>query len=69
MLSILATEAAPVGGAFTIADESEFRRVINVLIDDDDMLQKASQTAGEYIKRNLGATERIYKHLSASDVF
>ena len=64
-----AKDLVELGGAFTIADESEFRRVINVLIDDDDMLQKASQTAGEYIKRNLGATERIYKHLSASDVF
>lgn len=64
-----AKDLVELGGAFTIADESEFRRVTDLLIDDDDALQKASHAAGEYIKRNLGATERIYKHLSASDVF
>lgn len=48
------------GGAFTVSGESDFRAVIDSLIEDASALERASKVAGDYIQDNLGATKRIY---------
>lgn len=51
------------GGAFTISDEVGFKKIADTLVFDKATLDKASATAGDYIRRNLGATECIYNKL------
>jgi len=52
------------GGAFTFDDAGSFASVMGPLVDDRDSLRLAGEKAGEYIRRHLGATERIF-----SDIF
>ncbi len=58
-----ARDLVELGGAFSISDEAGFRSVADTFISDKKALEKASAIAGEYIRRNLGATECIYNKL------
>lgn len=58
-----AKDLISLGGAYSIASAEEFCSIIEPLIDDGDELAHVSQIAKDYIHRNLGATEIIYKSL------
>ncbi len=47
-------------GAFEINDRQSFCRIIGRLRDDDAFRTDCGKAAGEYIKRNLGATDMIF---------
>lgn len=53
------------GGGFTVSDEATFTAVIQRLLDSDDALKAAGSAAGQYIRDNLGATDRIYSEIFA----
>lgn len=56
-----AKDLIAMGGAFSIGSVDEFTEVMNRLTRDDHrVLVAAGKTAGDYIQRSLGATEKIY---------
>lgn len=59
-----AKDLISVGGAFSIKSNDEFVSIMDTLLTDSDALKDAGASAGEYIRQNLGATEKIY-----SDIF
>jgi 3-deoxy-D-manno-octulosonic-acid transferase len=50
-----------VGGAFSIKSNDEFVSVMDNFLTDSEALKDAGASAGEYIRQNLGATEKIYR--------
>lgn len=59
-----AKDLISVGGAFSIKSNDEFVSIMDTLLTDSGALKDAGASAGEYIRQNLGATEKIY-----SDIF
>ena len=55
-----ARDLISIEGAFTISSGDEFATVMDRLLSDGDYLRKHGETAGNYIKSNLGATKKIY---------
>lgn len=47
------------GGCREIAGADDFARVMNLFLGDKEELQKAGRAAGDYIRQNAGATEKI----------
>ncbi|NTW33084.1 MAG: 3-deoxy-D-manno-octulosonic acid transferase, partial [Bacteroidetes bacterium] len=60
---IEAIELIKIGGAFSICNEKEFVDCISKLINNPDLLKKTGQIAQEYVKDNIGATEKILEHI------
>jgi 3-deoxy-D-manno-octulosonic-acid transferase len=54
-----AVELIREGGAFTFSNPEEFFTIIDRLYSDEEFCKKASQTAGDYIRKNAGATSCI----------
>ena len=48
-------------GAFTVSNAGRFTEVMKRLLDDGSYLTLHGKIAGNYIRSNIGATERIYK--------
>lgn len=52
------------GGGFSVSSPEEFASIADSLIEyDSPLLKSAGQAAGQYIKKNLGATERIFNDI------
>ena len=51
------------GGGFSIAAKEEFNDTIDIFNSSPSALAQAGKAAGDYIKRNLGATDTIYADL------
>ena len=51
------------GGGFQVASATDFNKVINNLSDDPCTLSSAGNAAGSYIRRNIGATDKIYRQI------
>ena len=58
-----AKDLISVGGAFSIKSNDEFVSVMDNFLTDPDALKDAGASAGEYIRQNLGATEKIYRDI------
>lgn len=55
-----AVDMVDMGAAFSFSNAEEFTSEITPLVEDSSARSRAGLTAGDYIRRNLGATERIY---------
>lgn len=53
------------GGAFCVRTKEEAAHVLKRFITDPDALEKASETARDYIRRSIGATDRIWAAILA----
>jgi 3-deoxy-D-manno-octulosonic-acid transferase len=51
------------GGAFCYRNPDEFSSIINKLLTDSELYKSASAMAAEYIRQNIGATEKIVRIL------
>lgn len=60
-----AVDLIALGGGFVINNQEECENILTKLTTDAPALDKASKIAGNYIKENLGATQRIYNDLFA----
>lgn len=58
-----AVELIGLGGAFSINSMEEFTKIANDLLDNAQLLQKSSQTAGDYVAEKRGATRVIMEYL------
>lgn len=56
-----ATDLTACGGAFTFTTREELEELLNTMLADADKRHSAGQKAGEYIQRNLGATDIAFK--------
>ncbi|MCW3086753.1 MAG: lipid 3-deoxy-D-manno-octulosonic acid transferase [Sediminibacterium sp.] len=56
-----ADELLDAGGAFTIADALELESLVNELLENRETLAAASVAAGNYVRMNAGATEKIMR--------
>lgn len=54
------------GGGFSISSAEDFNKIITTLHSDSSALRAAGEAAGNYIRANLGATDRIYSDLFPS---
>lgn len=50
------------GGCREIRDSADFSSIMDLFLSDKEALAKAGQAAGDYIKQNAGATEKIMQH-------
>ncbi|MDE6497047.1 MAG: 3-deoxy-D-manno-octulosonic acid transferase, partial [Muribaculaceae bacterium] len=55
------------GGGFAIDGRPACDTVLDKIYSDTEARQSAGMIAGEYIKKNLGATKRIYKYIFNND--
>lgn len=53
-----------IGGAFEVADAGECRRVIDLLLDDAEEMDRASDASREYVRSKTGATQIIEDFLN-----
>ena len=51
------------GGAFAVSGQDEFDATIGKLMEDESLRNKAGNAAGEYVKSNLGASDKIMREL------
>ena len=58
-----ATDMIACGGAFEVTDAKTVNAVLNRLHSDAEARAAAGTAAGDYIRRNIGATDRIYSDL------
>ena len=58
-----ARELLKVGGGFSVTDKKSFDEKIDELITYRDLLKAAGSNAGNFVKDNTGATEKVYKEL------
>lgn len=58
-----ATDLIECGGGFSIASVADFYETIDALTATRAQLEQAGAAAGQYIRENLGATDRIYADL------
>jgi len=56
-----ARDLISIGGAYSIKNTEELSSIVGCLIEDSDKLIQVSQIAKDYIQRNLGATDIIYR--------
>lgn len=55
------------GGGFSISSAEQFCDIADNLISDPESLEKAGKAAGDYIKSNLGATDKIFNDVFNTD--
>lgn len=53
-------------GGFSITDTAQFNRVMDYLLNDRTNLKTCGKAAGNYIERNLGASDRIFNDILKS---
>jgi 3-deoxy-D-manno-octulosonic-acid transferase len=58
-----AVRLAELGGGFVVEDVESLYRVLRDLCEHDAVRKRAGAQAGEFVKENVGATERFLKHL------
>ena len=58
-----AKDLIKIGGAFTVSSTSETSAILSKLTSDSEACKKAGETAANYIKQNIGATDIIFKKL------
>lgn len=58
-----AKDLIAVGGAFTIPDAGSFQKKMDELINSPDLLHAAGHQAGEFVRCNAGATDKILARL------
>lgn len=58
-----AGELLDAGGAFCIEDALELESVLKELLEDKELLNKASAASGEYVRNNAGASATIMRHI------
>jgi len=58
-----ASELIKQGGAFSVATSSEFKKIIDGLLIDDQSYKEACQASFDYIKQNKGATQKIIDYI------
>lgn len=58
-----AADLIAAGGAFSVSSRHDFERVVGNLFSSPDSLATAGNAAGAYIRRSIGATDRIYRDL------
>jgi 3-deoxy-D-manno-octulosonic-acid transferase len=60
-----AKEMIEAGGAFSVADAAELKNTLDRLLNDASQLQQAGTNAKNYIRENLGATQKIVQLIQA----
>lgn len=60
-----ATDLIACGGGFSIDNVEEFNATIDALVNTSGAMKIAGEAAGNYIRANLGATDRIYSEVFA----
>lgn len=60
---IEASEIVACGGGFALENPSDASAVLDSLLNDAALREKASARAGEYIASKIGATDKIYDHI------
>lgn len=58
-----AVQLAEAGGGFVVQDAQQMYDVVKSLLEDDEKKQTAGRIAGEFVRRNVGATQRFLSHL------
>lgn len=58
-----AADLIAAGGAFSVSSRHDFEKVVGNLFSSPDSLATAGNAAGAYIRRSIGATDRIYRDL------
>jgi 3-deoxy-D-manno-octulosonic-acid transferase len=58
-----AEELLDAGGAFSIEDALELESVLKELLQDKEMLDKASAASGKYVRNNAGASATIMRYI------
>lgn len=58
-----ASDLIDAGGAFSVSSRQDFERTVTELAASPDALAAAGKAAGDYIRRSIGATDRIYRDL------
>lgn len=61
-----ASDLIKLNGAFSICNYDGFYKILNALLTDKQLFEKAGETARNYVRRNLGATDTITKFVLAS---
>ncbi len=51
------------GGAYSVENALELEELLNEFLNDKDMLEESSRIAGEFVKNNRGATEKIMNYI------
>ncbi len=59
-----AVDLVSLGGAFSISSRDEFEKLMDMMLETHER-EKAASIAGDYIRGNLGATDRIFEDLKA----
>ncbi len=55
-----AAELKKCGGGFTYSNATDFDTVMNTLVRDQSALKKAGKAAGDFIRKSVGASDKIY---------
>jgi 3-deoxy-D-manno-octulosonic-acid transferase len=58
-----AHELIAAGGAFSLANDNDFKTQMERLIADPDLWQKTGYIVASYVKQNSGVTDQILKEL------
>lgn len=58
-----AADLIDLGGGFEVTDQASFNSTLNRLVEDSEFRSNAGRIAGDYINRNLGATDIIYNDI------
>lgn len=62
-----ASDLIECGGGFSVSGKEEFNDIVGLLNSSSSALAQAGKAAGDYIRRNLGATSLIYAELFPSE--
>lgn len=58
-----ATDLIACGGGFTFTNRAELEALLDMMLEDGGKRMSAGAKAGEYIERNLGATDKAFKEI------
>jgi 3-deoxy-D-manno-octulosonic-acid transferase len=51
------------GGAYSVENALELEELLNEFLNDKEMLEESSRIAGEFVKNNRGATDKIMGYI------